>query len=230
MNNDVKLTLVVPCYNEKDNLNKIIRKCQIITSNHPIKFILVDNGSTDGSHEIFNKLNNDKIKIHFVKKNVGYGHGILEGLKLSKSQFVGWTHADLQTDIEDVILSLKFIKKDENIFIKGLRKGRGFSDNVLTFLMSVLETIIFQTFLWDINSQPTIFNKKLLVLSSNPPHNFMLDLFFYVNAKKFKFKIKRFNVNFYKRQFGQSKWNYNFKNKFITIVQAIIYSINLRIR
>ena len=62
MNNDVKLTLVVPCYNEKDNLNKIIRKCEIITSNHPIKFILVDNGSTDGSQEIFNKLNNDKIK------------------------------------------------------------------------------------------------------------------------------------------------------------------------
>ena len=31
MNNDVKLTLVVPCYNEKDNLNKIIRKCEIIT-------------------------------------------------------------------------------------------------------------------------------------------------------------------------------------------------------
>lgn len=223
------LTLIIPCYNEKNNLDEIINKCEKLIKTEVIKIILVNNGSTDGSNLILDKIKNQKIYIHHIKKNDGYGNGIMEGIKLANTQFIGWTHADLQTNLEDILQIIKSLNNQEDLFIKGLRKKRNFTSNILTFFMSVTETVIFQKFLWDINAQPTIFSKQLLEEISNPPKNFMLDLYFYVKAKKLNFEIKRFNVFFYKRKFGKSNWDYNFKNKIKTIIGAIVYSINLRI-
>jgi polyisoprenyl-phosphate glycosyltransferase len=224
------LTLIIPCYNEKDNLYEIIDKCEKLVNTKLIKIILVNNGSTDGSSQILNTIKNDKIYIHHIKKNIGYGNGIMEGLKQTDTQFIGWTHADLQTNLEDVIQVIQILENQKNLFIKGLRKKRNLSSNILTLCMSIIETLIFQKFLWDINAQPTIFSRQLLQEISNPPKNFMLDLYFYVKAKKLKFEIRRFNVFFYKRKFGISNWDYNFSNRVKTIVNAIIYSIHLRIK
>ena len=38
-----------------------------------------------------------------MKENQGYGGGIAEGLKIAKGEFIGWTHADLQTPLNDFL-------------------------------------------------------------------------------------------------------------------------------
>ena len=66
--------------------------------------ILVENGSTDNSLDILKKnlKGIENFKLLKVKKNKGIGYGIVQGLKSSNGEIIGWTHGDLQTDPSDV--------------------------------------------------------------------------------------------------------------------------------
>ena len=193
MNNNIKLSIVVPCYNEEKNLPLILDRFNNVITRDDIEVILVNNGSTDNSEAILNEL---LPKYQFAKTvkveiNQGYGYGILQGLNVSKGEYIGWTHADMQTDPLDVIKALKIIEEENNpkIFVKGNRKGRPFFDEFFTFGMGCFETLLMGQFLWDINAQPNIFSRELYENWQNPPHDFALDLYAMYKAKKEKYKI-----------------------------------------
>ena len=61
------LTIIIPCYNEIKNLDIIINEIEnIISQNQSIYFILVDNGSKDGSNKFFDLTLKDKKNISFI--------------------------------------------------------------------------------------------------------------------------------------------------------------------
>jgi hypothetical protein len=94
--------------------------------------------------------------------------------------------------------------------------------------MSLFESILFRTGLFDINAQPTIFSRDFFNTWKNPPHDFSLDLFAYVQAKKQGLAVKRFPVVFGKRAFGVSHWNINWASKKKFIVRTLQYSFELK--
>ena len=56
---------------------------------------------------------------------IGYGFGIITGLKKARGNFLGWTHSDSENNLNDIIRSIEiFEKKNADIFVKGLRKGK----------------------------------------------------------------------------------------------------------
>ncbi|MFM6202168.1 MAG: glycosyltransferase, partial [Dolichospermum sp.] len=88
----------------------LIDKCRNANNNRKdIEFILVDNGSTDTTSVILKDLliNQDLffIKLVTVKNNIGYGNGIIQGLKASSGEILSFTHADLQCDPNDAVLA-----------------------------------------------------------------------------------------------------------------------------
>ena len=120
----------------------------------------------------------------------------------------------MQTDPKDCLKGLKlFDLYGENIFVKGIRKGRSNRDNFFTVGMSFFEAIILGKFMWDINAQPTMFSSTTFKKWLNPPDDFALDLYAYYFALKNKIKIYKFPVKFDKRAYGISHWNINFKSK-----------------
>ena len=86
-----ELTIIIPCYNEEKNLNKLLYNIQeLLNLNSFIKVFLVDNGSTDNSNKMIK--NNSIFKLQNfelieVKKNIGYGNGIMQGLKKVDTKF-----------------------------------------------------------------------------------------------------------------------------------------------
>ena len=136
----MKLSIVIPCYNEEKNLPYLISKLEKILQNKLYEVILINNGSKDKSKEII-----DKFKLKYInlkslnlKVNKGYGYGILQGIKISKGELLAWTHSDMQTNPEDILEGIKFFNKDKKkIFVKGIRKGRPFLDNFFTISMSI---------------------------------------------------------------------------------------------
>ena len=93
---------------------------------------------------------------------------------------------------------------------------------------SIIETLIFGKFVWDINAQPNIFHKNFLKKIRNPPKDFLFDLYVYMLAKKNNLKIIRFPINFPKRIYGHSNWNFNLLSRFNFIKKIIIYSFKLK--
>lgn len=229
----MSFSLVIPCYNEADNLPSLINKCVLMSNNRDCEIIFVDNGSTDNSQKLFSKILNENIKFKYVRieKNIGYGNGIIEGLKFASKDFIGWTHADLQTDPHDALEGMSLIEKNrfpKKIFVKGKRYGRPFFDRIFTLGMSFFETLLLGKIMYDINAQPTLFHREFFSSWKNPPNDFSIDLYAYFLAKKNNYKIIRFNVFFGKRLFGVSSWNFSIKSKIQFIKRTLNYSFKLK--
>ena len=227
----MKYSLVIPCFNEEKNLPLLIEKSKELLTRNDIQLILVDNGSTDNTRKILlnYELKHKNLFVVHVKKNKGYGFGILSGLNEAEGDIIGWTHADMQTDPNDFLEGIIFFKKfGENIFVKGKRHGRPFGDTFFTIGMSIFESILLGTKLWDINAQPTIFSKGFFHSLKNPPNDFSLDLYFYYKAIQSNLKIYRFPVLFGERAHGVSHWNVDFSSKLKFIRRTINYSFKLK--
>tara|TARA_B100000886_G_scaffold336280_1_gene294715 strand:- start:1877 stop:2566 length:690 start_codon:yes stop_codon:yes gene_type:complete len=226
----MKVSLIIPCFNENKNLQFLFVKLKKILENNLFEVIIVDNGSKDKSLSTIKKykLKYENLKYIKLKENEGYGNGILSGLNIATGDFMAWTHADMQCDPQDILKGINLIKKGKNnIFIKGIRHGRNINDRFFTFGMSIFCSLILGTFLWDINAQPTIFHKSLFNKWKNPPKDFSLDLYAYYQAKKLNYKIKRIPVKFSKRLHGISNWNTDFNSKFKFIKRTISFTIKL---
>jgi len=234
--NSIKMSLVIPCYNEGKNIPLVIDKLKKNLERKDIEVILVDNGSSDNTREEIQKFANKHEIIRLVKidENIGYGNGIYQGLIKSKGEFVGWTHADLQTNPKDALTALKFIEQSKfskKFYVKGKRYGRPLTDKLVNTLgMSIFETIILGKFMYDINAQPNIFHKSLLEKMKNSPKDFSFDLYVYYLVKVHNYKIKRFPVFFGKRIFGESSWNTGWKARIKFIKRTINFSFELKKR
>lgn len=219
---DMKLSIVIPCYNEGKNIPLILSRFDEVIKRKDIEALLVNNGSTDNSEEVLDELlpKYPFARVVNVPENKGYGYGILTGLREASGTFIGWTHADMQTDPNDVIKALEIIESEsnaKNTYVKGDRKGRPFFDQFFTSGMSIFESLYMGNKLHDINAQPNIFHRDFFTSWENPPHDFALDLYALFTAKKQKLKVIRFDVLFPERIHGTSSWNTGFtaKRKFI---------------
>lgn len=225
------LSIVIPCYNEEKNLENLFQRFSSAVSNKEIEVIFVNNGSTDGSEKLFLELLSQYkfAKYVHVLKNIGYGHGIISGLKQCTMPFIGWTHADLQTDPMDVAAAYELLDpKVKNIYIKGNRQGRPIFDSFFTYAMSFFETIYLRKMLFDINAQPNIFHRDFFQSWINPPNDFSLDLFALYSAKKKKLDIKRIKVRFPNRVHGISSWNHGLQSKYKFIKRTLLFSRELK--
>ena len=228
--NSIYYSLVIPCFNESKNLPSLFEKINILLKNKRIQVVLVNNGSFDDSHKIILKLKpySKNFKYLRIKKNLGYGNGILQGLQKSDGEIIGWTHADMQTDPLDFLKAIKVFNKKSNIFAKGKRYGRSPLDYFFTFSMSVFETILFKRKMFDINAQPTVFSKAFFAKLPLPPKDFSFDLFFYFHALEQGLKIYRFPVYFGKRHFGVSSWNTGWLSRYKFISRTFQFSFDLK--
>ncbi len=230
----MKLSIVVPCYNEAGNIPLILDRFDATVKRNDVEVVLVDNGSTDNSSEILNRL---LPKYEFARSvkvdvNQGYGYGIVQGLKACEGDFIGWTHADMQTDPADLIKALNIIEENgsrKNIYVKGNRKGRPIFDQFFTSGMSLFETLYMGVKLYDVNAQPNVFSRKFFENWKNPPKDFALDLYVLYMAQKSNLDIKRFDVEFPKRLHGESHWNNgSLKAKWKFIKRTIDFSVKLK--
>ena len=233
----INLSIIIPCFNEDKNIFFLFEKIErLLENNKSVEIIIVDNGSTDYTHQkIINSKLFKKKKIIFLKieKNIGYGHGIMTGVNVANGNYIGWCHADLQTEPIDILNAyIKNLNVIENelCVIKGLRKNRNFFDSMFTFGMSFFVSIIFLKKINDINAQPKIFPKTFLNYLKGYPKDFSLDLYFLVMAKINGYKIINHDVIMKKRLYGQAKGGGSLKGKIKLIKRTFIYIIKLRIK
>ena len=133
-------SIILPCYNESENILELYSEIlNLNVLNSYFEIIFVDNGSTDGTGvkideitQISSKIQNPNFFITklTLPKNLGYGGGIVEGLKIAKGEYIGWTHADLQTPLNDFCKLYLMIKGKK----KFLQKVKGLIIVVLTVL------------------------------------------------------------------------------------------------
>ena len=230
------LSIIVPCYNEALNIPYIHRAfSECIGIREDIEVILINNGSTDNSQEIMNKLLRENKKEIFrivhVKENCGYGFGILSGLKEAKGEVMAWTHADLQTDPSDVIAGYeKYLSlNDSKVFIKGKRTERQFHAWIFSLGMEIMASLALKSRLTEINAQPKVFSRDFYekYLKDKAPNDFSLDLYAHYWAKR-SGRIVEIPVVVKKRKFGEAKGGGSVRTKVKLAMRTSRYIFNFR--
>ena len=226
----IKYSLIIPCYNEFNNLDTLIENCRPLLTNNEIEVVLVNNGSIDGTTTKMRNLKSqyENLVIVDLNTNLGYGGGIISGLSASKGEIIGWTHADNQTNPKDFLEAIKLFGNKSPLLVKGYRYGRSLTDYIFSYGMGLFETILLRKWLVEINAQPTVFNRSFFKSWVNPPSDFSLDLYVYYMAIRNNTPVKRIKVYFGPRLYGESKWNIGFRSKIKFIQRTIKFSFELK--
>lgn len=100
------LSVVIPVYNEKDNLPELIDRCLAACkkTRHSFEIILVDDGSKDGSPDLISLAADRHPEVVAVILNRNYGQhaAVFAGLDQSKGEIVVTLDADLQNPPEEI--------------------------------------------------------------------------------------------------------------------------------
>lgn len=231
-------TIVIPLYNEEDNVKDLIH--EIARMSKTIKWVLVENGCTDNTHQCIlkaiNTLEIKNISLVELKDNRGYGHGLKAGLKEAlgmENELVGWTHGDGQTELSDIQRAVdKFKVSDSLSIIKGSRVSRG--DGRIAYYFTRLQDIVLKLFsagfAIEPNAQPTLAKATLVKdVYSRCEDDGMFDLSFLFYAYRYNIKSGRIPVVFRKRHHGTGS-NESVLSKIAFSVRNLRYIIKIASR
>tara|TARA_B100000003_G_scaffold69726_1_gene62525 strand:- start:631 stop:1320 length:690 start_codon:yes stop_codon:yes gene_type:complete len=97
----MKISILIPCYNEEKTIEKIINKILDLKDLN-LEIIIVDDNSTDSSRSIINTKLKDKIhKLILNDNNYGKGYSIRKGIEAATGEVLIIQDADLEYDPKD---------------------------------------------------------------------------------------------------------------------------------
>jgi undecaprenyl-phosphate 4-deoxy-4-formamido-L-arabinose transferase len=122
------VSMVVPVYNERDNLPELIRRCLAVGEKlgSPYELVLVDDGSRDGSAGIIEAMaaqHPDHVAGVFLNRNYGQHAAVFAGLSEARGDVVVTLDADLQNPPEEIPKLLASIEAGHDV-AAGVRETR----------------------------------------------------------------------------------------------------------
>ena len=165
----MKLSIIVPCYNESATIRTVVERIK----NAPledIEIIVVDDASTDGTKEILQNeiaLGVDKVIYH--EKNQGKGASIRTGIPEATGDVVVIQDSDLEYDPQELPLLLKPIQSGKADIVYGSRFAGAGPHRVLYFwhmvgnrFLTLLSNMFTNLNLTDIETCYKMFRKEVI--------------------------------------------------------------------
>lgn len=231
MESSLRFELVVPCFNEMLSLHALIEKTVESAKSRNLNsqqfnLVLVDNGSADGTQQLLGNLKegffHDWFRIVRLDHNLGYGGGIVAGLKATTAPIIGFTHADLQCDPADAIEAfLECQNLGEKVLVKGQRVNRNLADWLVSRVYELAVGVLWGFWCYDLNAQPKVFHRTLLSRLKPYPQGIPFDAFVLYSAQKDGFLIQVRKVSLRGRMFGESHWAKGILNRLKTFKRVL---------
>lgn len=201
-----KLSVVVPIYNEQENVENLHREIvKALADRFDFEIIFVDDGSTDRTYE--NARNLKPLKYIRLRKNYGQTSAMDAGIKAAQYPLIATLDGDLQNDPADIEAMVAYLIENDLDVVSGWRKNR--QDSVSKKFVSrganLLRGMIVKDHIHDSGCSLKIYKKECFenVNLYGEMHRFIPALLIIKG-----FKVGEFVVNHRSRTAGKTKYNW----------------------
>lgn len=217
-----KLSIVVPVYNEEENVSLLVGRIEAALQRCDYEIILVDDGSTDHTKREIRKLNNPKVVLIELKKNYGQSLAMAAGIDYAGGDYIITMDGDLQNDPDDILMMYNKAKKEDWDVVTGIRQKR--KDNIIrTFPSKIANWIIRKTTKLDIKDHGCAL--KVFTRETAKDLNLYGEMHRYITLLAFLngAKVTEVNVKHHQRQFGKSKYGLGRTTKVINDLVLLLF-------
>lgn len=209
----MKLSIVIPVFNEKSNIEEIIDRVKKVAlpDNMEKEIIIVDDGSTDGTTDILEHFkNDDMMKIHTSVLNFGKGVAVRIGLKYSKGDLILIQDADLEYSPEDypALIAPVIEKRADVVYgsrFLGKYEDMQFLHNVGNRLLSITNMILFGKILTDPYTCFKLMPRNVLEAINLKSRGFEIEAEITAKIEKKGFKIIEVPISYKGRKTAEGK-------------------------
>jgi len=122
------LSLVIPCYNEKENVPMLLSRVEtsLAPLGRPFEVIIIDDGSTDGTSQLLDEAKKTRpwLRVIRMRKNAGQSAGFEAGFAAARGELIATIDADLQNDPEEIPRLVPMLDEFNVDLVTGWRKDR----------------------------------------------------------------------------------------------------------
>jgi glycosyltransferase involved in cell wall biosynthesis len=163
----MKLSVIIPVYNEVESIREIVRRVQKVRLANEI--VIVDDGSTDGTRDLLAELDGRRsVRVIFHEKNQGKGSAVRTGISNARGDVLLIQDADLEYDPQDYPSLLKPITEGVadvvygSRFLGGPRRVTMFWHMIANQLLTLTTNILYDTILSDMETGYKVFRREVL--------------------------------------------------------------------
>jgi len=216
------LSLVLPFYNEEENVSRVIGDLEAAFENEGLKdyeIIGVNNGSWDRTGELLKELHekNPRVKLITVPVNQGLGYGVLQGFREAQGEYVGFNCGDGQIGSEDVVkVWRKLIEEGLDLCkVRRVVREDGLKRRAISFCFNWVCRLLYGVRSSDVNGIPKILNREKLEALNLFSRDWFIDCEIMIKATQQRLKVGEVDVVFRKRTGGGSHVNFKAIREFV---------------
>ena len=206
----MKISVVIPVYNEENTLREIVRRVQAVGVADEI--VIVDDGSLDGTREILKDMEDQNpLEVVLHERNKGKGAAVRTGIQHATGDVVIVQDADLEYDPRDYEALLKPIREGladvvyGSRFLGGPRRPVMFWHMVANKMLTLMTNILYDTILTDMETGYKVFKREVVQDMDLKARRFEFEPEFTAKVLKRDVRIFEVPITFNPRDYDEGK-------------------------
>lgn len=225
----MKLSVIVPVYNEKKTIRETYKRIRAVDLDKEI--ILVDDFSTDGTRDIIKEFEDDNTKIYFHEKNTGKGAALRTGFQKATGDILVIQDADLEYDPSEYPKLIRPIIEGKADVVYGSRFAGGEYHRILFFwhmvgnkFLTLLSNIFTNLNLTDMETCYKVFKREVYEKIKIEENRFGVEPEITAKVAKLGARIYEVGISYAGRSYGEGK-KIGWKDGFSAIRCIIKYNL-----